>query len=97
MTGNPTWNLRDHDVRPKQAGRTDVSKYRVFICGADDGQRVDPNPDCPEHDKHTPQPPGYIQWHEWAGKMARTRHCQRACPGCGLRLIWLPTEPGGEA
>jgi len=37
---------------------------------------------------HTPQPTGYLEWHEWADKKAKT-HRQVRCPGCGLFQIWV--------
>ena len=45
--------------------------------------------DCPYFEDHTPDPPGYIKWHEWAAKMSKT-HKQRKCSGCGLYAIWEP-------
>ena len=36
-----------------------------------------------------PAPTGYLAWHEWAEKKART-HRQTRCPGCGLYKIWKP-------
>jgi hypothetical protein len=43
---------------------------------------------CPNEAKHTPSPPGYLQWHEWALQKSR-RHKQIQCPGCGLYAIWV--------
>lgn len=37
--------------------------------------------------KHTRQPKGYVEWHEWAEKKAGT-HTQHKCPGCGRWAIW---------
>lgn len=45
--------------------------------------------DCPGFIDHTPSPPGYLEWHEWAKKMGRT-HRQIKCAGCGLYKIWVP-------
>lgn len=42
---------------------------------------------CPG--EHTPQPTGYLAWHHWAEKKAKT-HVQRKCPVCGLWAIWVP-------
>lgn len=42
---------------------------------------------CPDRAKHTPDPPGYIAWFEWAAKKART-HTQHRCPACGFYVIW---------
>lgn len=43
---------------------------------------------CPEKDKHTPSPEGYIEWHAWAEKKAKT-HKQKRCPGCTRFAIWV--------
>jgi hypothetical protein len=51
----------------------------------------DPRP-CPRADLHTPAPEGYLAWHEWAEAMSHA-HRQRACPGCRLASIWVPTMP----
>ncbi len=42
---------------------------------------------CIDKAKHTPDPTGYIAWHEWAEKKART-HTQHQCPTCGFWAIW---------
>jgi hypothetical protein len=39
--------------------------------------------------QHTPEPNGYLRWHSWADRMART-HRQLRCPDCGLYKIWVP-------
>jgi hypothetical protein len=45
--------------------------------------------DCPDAARrHTPSPTGYIAWHEWAEKKART-HVQRRCPSCGFLAVWV--------
>lgn len=45
---------------------------------------------CQNFVDHTPgQPGGYLAWHDWAAKMART-HNQERCSGCGLFQIWVP-------
>lgn len=50
----------------------------------------DPRPTCPNREAHTPnQPKGYLAWHEWAARMARTQH-QVVCSGCGRYEIWVP-------
>lgn len=36
---------------------------------------------------HTRSPGGYVAWHEWAERKART-HIQHRCPKCGLWAIW---------
>lgn len=46
---------------------------------------------CPNRKQHTKQPDGYLAWHEWAEKKART-HSQRVCPGCGFYTIWTKKE-----
>lgn len=40
---------------------------------------------------HAPAPPGYVAWHEWVERKART-HEQHRCPGCGLWKIWRPKK-----
>lgn len=47
---------------------------------------------------HTPQPEGYLAWHEWAEKKSR-RHYQVRCPHCGLYKVWRrkPREDAYEA
>lgn len=45
--------------------------------------------DCPKVENHTACPSGYIAWHEWADRMAKTHH-QVRCPDCGLYAIWVP-------
>lgn len=51
------------------------------------GESVPEFPD--ECEPHTPDPSGYLQWHAWAERMAKT-HKQRQCKGCGLWAIWEP-------
>lgn len=46
---------------------------------------------CPHFEDHAWQPEGYIQWHAWAEKMAKT-HRQSKCAGCGLYVIWTPKD-----
>lgn len=46
---------------------------------------------CPQQDKHTPCPSGYVEWHDWAAKMSET-HKQVRCSGCGLYAIWKRKE-----
>jgi hypothetical protein len=53
--------------------------------------RSDPPP-CPQVDRHTPCPDGYVGWHHWAERMSKT-HIQIRCPGCDLWAIWLPKTP----
>lgn len=40
-------------------------------------------------DDHTPSPSGYVAWHEWAERKAKT-HNQLQCPTCGTWAIWKP-------
>lgn len=44
--------------------------------------------DCPQRDKHTPAPDGYMQWHAWAHRMA-VGHRQVRCRGCKRYAIWV--------
>lgn len=50
---------------------------------------------CPNGDEHTPSPRGYLQWHAWAERIAKT-HEQVRCPDCGLYAIWRPKKPRGQ-
>ena len=43
---------------------------------------------CPNRQKHTPSPVGYLPWHDWAARKSKT-HKQIKCEGCGLFLIWV--------
>lgn len=63
--------------------------YKVYICG-DTGVLEMPEPkDCPKAALHTPQPVGYVEWHNWAQQMTKGFK-QKKCPGCGLLNIWEP-------
>ena len=42
---------------------------------------------CSHAHLHTDAPSGYLQWHAWAERKAKT-HKQERCPGCGLWAIW---------
>lgn len=53
-------------------------------------QRTKPH-EQPCADKHTWCPTGYVHWHTWAEKKAKT-HEQRRCPDCGLWAIWVRKE-----
>lgn len=66
-----------------------MAKYRVWLCPVEQ-EAVDPNPECPRSELHTPCPPGYLQWHHWASRMASQRYSQSRCPGCGLYNVWTP-------
>lgn len=39
-------------------------------------------------------PEGYLAWHEWAEKKAKT-HKSTRCPGCGLYKVWVPKRARG--
>lgn len=51
---------------------------------------------CPHFEDHTPCPEGYLAWHAWADRMAKT-HRPEKCPGCGLYEIWTPKKPTRRA
>lgn len=44
--------------------------------------------------KHTKCPEGYLEWHAWAERKAKT-HRAVMCPGCGLWKIWMPKTKRG--
>lgn len=46
---------------------------------------------CPDIEKHTSCPTGYVAWHEWAEKMSKT-HKQHKCRTCGFYSIWKPRK-----
>ena len=61
----------------------------LIICGI--GPCVpDTTSDCPDRDKHTPCPTGYLSWHDWASAMSRAGSKQRRCPTCKGFRIWTP-------
>lgn len=43
---------------------------------------------CKNAHKHTPQPEGYVEWHEWAIRTLKL-YRQVKCRGCGLYKIWV--------
>ena len=43
---------------------------------------------CPDRDKHTTRPDGYLYWYDWAEIMNKT-HNQVQCESCGLFSIWV--------
>lgn len=44
--------------------------------------------ECPNRSQHVKgAPEGYINWHAWAERKAKT-HTQHRCKGCGLWAIW---------
>lgn len=66
--------------------------YVFTLCGGDE-RLVDPNPDCPRHELHTPCPTGYVDWFEWAATQSYKGRRQARCPGCGLLNIWVGGRP----
>lgn len=51
--------------------------------------------DCDHIEGHTACPAGYIQWHAWADKMAKTHNCVR-CVHCGFWAIWKPKDTAAQ-
>jgi hypothetical protein len=51
---------------------------------------------CPNLAEHTPQPSGYLAWHDWARRMAKT-HRQKRCKGCNLYAIWVPKTTASQS
>ena len=74
-------------------------RSRIFLCPPDpDGAAAVTDrtgPECPNGAEHTPSPLGYLEWHAWAERMAKT-HYQVRCTGCGLWTNWLPKTPKAE-
>jgi hypothetical protein len=70
-----------------------MARYKVYLCG-EPGPLCIPNETCVLADGHTPEPAGYLAWHDWAYQMDRT-HVQRSCPACGLLVVWIPKRPDG--
>jgi hypothetical protein len=46
---------------------------------------------CSDDSAHTPCPTGYIAWHEWAERKAKT-HDQRQCLHCGSWAVWVKRD-----
>jgi hypothetical protein len=46
---------------------------------------------CPARSKHSKEPNGYLQWHDWAAKKIKT-HRQIRCKVCKLFCIWVPRK-----
>lgn len=65
----------------------------LILCIPDVTTLVDPNPDCPRAELHTPCPPGYLAWFDWAGSRVGKGSRQSRCPGCGLYNVWSPLPP----
>lgn len=59
----------------------------IHICGLDDEPLTLPGGDCLNAANHTPAPAGYVAWHAWAERIAKT-HNQIECTDCGLFMIW---------
>jgi hypothetical protein len=53
----------------------------------------DKSHNCPDVEKHTAAPTGYLAWHEWAARKAKT-HTQHRCPTCGFWVIWKRQRKG---
>lgn len=62
----------------------------IFVCGGDTATVADPDPTCPRSDLHTPCPPGYIEWFDWAAARAYRGSTQSRCPGCDRYNVWSP-------
>ena len=43
---------------------------------------------CPNRQKHTPSPVGYVELANWAAIKSKT-HRQIRCDGCQLFVIWV--------
>lgn len=73
-----------------------MTRYAIRLCGGPEDPatytRHIEGVDCPNEAEHTPDPRGYVAWHEWAVEMEKT-HKQYACPGCGRYAIWKPKKP----
>lgn len=62
-----------------------MARYTAILCGGDFREAVEPNNTCPNRDKHTYGPAGYVDWFEWAAKQNQSK-----CPGCDRYLICTP-------
>lgn len=49
---------------------------------------------CPDRDRHTPAPSGYVDHAEWAARMYARGFRQHRCPACRLLKVW--TAPNLE-
>lgn len=49
------------------------------------------NEPCPDEDKHTPHPVGFVEWNLWAEEMGKT-HKQVRCKTCARFVIWVRTQ-----
>lgn len=43
---------------------------------------------CSNRHNHMESPSDYVEWHDWAERMAKT-HKQIKCPECGYWVIWV--------
>lgn len=66
-----------------------MSVYRWYICPEPHEPLVLPDRDCPEVNRHTPQPASYLGWMHWASSMYGQGARQIRCPGCGKLNIWV--------
>lgn len=66
----------------------------VIICAIDIETVTVPDPSCPRAELHTPCPPGYLNWFEWAAKMNYRGSQQSRCPGCQLYHVWSSPRRG---
>ena len=65
-----------------------MARYAIYVCGGPEEPVPDTTSDCPLRGNHTPEPRGYLAWHEWAEGMSRT-HLQARCKGCVLLKVWI--------
>ena len=49
---------------------------------------------CPNIDRHTPSPAGYVDRLTWMGRMHSAGAIQTRCPDCGLWAIWTSPVRG---
>lgn len=64
-------------------------RYAIRLCGLDDTPLHLPGGDCPNAANHAPCAEGYVAWHAWAARQAKT-HTSKRCPGCNRYRIWEP-------
>lgn len=61
-----------------------LQKVKRAVKRDQERKQAELNPKC----KHTPCPVGYLGWHDWAQKKAKT-HKQVKCEHCELFAIWV--------
>jgi hypothetical protein len=70
-------------------------RYAIHLCGLPEDPKTYTRHiegvDCPNEAEHTPEPHGYLAWHEWADAKSKT-HRQTRCSGCGRLAIWKPRK-----